>query len=269
MKYPTPHYLAYSVNIWNTSIPPCQYWLWQQKWNCRVYILHIGVTPQPLCFHHLLRVLQLYIQARLISEWARLLRPTIQFFLISTSLYVGLSRVSDYKHHWSDVLAGLLQGAVIAVLTVGFIQESFKLLSAWKKSSIFKSLFSLCMVHWVCGLILLGLPFFCRCSLCPTSSSSQLRQWCLMRKKLHIPVYMKTLQMGTTMAARTETEAFQIIIGPLSLNTEEWNDAPQVFDINCWTFLVNFFFTVSPEGQGCSLQALAVTSGVVRKLSGG
>lgn len=61
---------------------------------------------------------QLYIQARLQSEWARLLRPTIQFFLIATAVYVGLSRVSDYKHHWSDVLAGLLQGALVAVFTV-------------------------------------------------------------------------------------------------------------------------------------------------------
>ncbi|KAM4616266.1 phospholipid phosphatase 1-like [Polymixia lowei] len=70
--------------------------------------------------------LVLYIQARLKSEWARLLRPTIQFFLIATSLYVGLSRVSDYKHHWSDVLAGLLQGAVVAVLTVFFVSDFFK-----------------------------------------------------------------------------------------------------------------------------------------------
>ncbi|KAM3868101.1 phospholipid phosphatase 1-like [Diretmus argenteus] len=70
--------------------------------------------------------LVLYIQARLTSEWARLLRPTIQFFLISTALYVGLSRVSDYKHHWSDVLAGLLQGAVVSVLTVFFVSDFFK-----------------------------------------------------------------------------------------------------------------------------------------------
>lgn len=62
--------------------------------------------------------LQLYIQARLTSEWARLLRPTIQFFLTATAVYVGLSRVSDYKHHWSDVLTGLLVGAVVAVFTV-------------------------------------------------------------------------------------------------------------------------------------------------------
>uniref|UniRef100_A0A667ZPD3 Phospholipid phosphatase 1 n=1 Tax=Myripristis murdjan TaxID=586833 RepID=A0A667ZPD3_9TELE len=70
--------------------------------------------------------LVLYIQARMRSEWARLLRPTIQFFLIATALYVGLSRVSDYKHHWSDVLAGLLEGGIVAVLTVFCVSGFFK-----------------------------------------------------------------------------------------------------------------------------------------------
>ncbi|XP_030593192.1 phospholipid phosphatase 1-like isoform X1 [Archocentrus centrarchus] len=69
--------------------------------------------------------LVLYIQARLRSEWARLLRPTIQFFLIATAVYVGLSRVSDYKHHWSDVLTGLLQGGLVAVLTVFCVTNFF------------------------------------------------------------------------------------------------------------------------------------------------
>ncbi|XP_070759782.1 phospholipid phosphatase 1-like [Enoplosus armatus] len=70
--------------------------------------------------------LVLYIQARLKSEWARLLRPTIQFFLIATAVYVGLSRVSDYKHHWSDVLAGLLQGGLVAILTVFCVSNFFE-----------------------------------------------------------------------------------------------------------------------------------------------
>ena len=61
---------------------------------------------------------QLYVQARMQGKWTRLVRPTIQFFLVAFSLYVGYTRVSDYKHHWSDVVVGLLQGALIAALTV-------------------------------------------------------------------------------------------------------------------------------------------------------
>ncbi|XP_042560080.1 phospholipid phosphatase 2-like [Clupea harengus] len=71
--------------------------------------------------------LALYVQARLVAKWARLLRPTIQFFLVAFAVYVGYTRVSDYKHHWSDVLVGLLQGALIALLTVRYVSDFFKL----------------------------------------------------------------------------------------------------------------------------------------------
>lgn len=40
-------------------------------------------------------------------------------------LYVGYTRVSDYKHHPGDVLVGLLQGPLIAVLTMSAFLSHF------------------------------------------------------------------------------------------------------------------------------------------------
>uniref|UniRef100_A0A0B8RR90 Phospholipid phosphatase 2 n=1 Tax=Philothamnus irregularis TaxID=1899461 RepID=A0A0B8RR90_9SAUR len=112
------------------------------KVNCSFYV-HVedvcqgnsrNITESRLSFYsghssfamYCMMFLALYIQARLAGRWARLLRPTIQFFLLCFAIYVGYSRVSDYKHHWSDVLVGLLQGALIAILTVRYISDFFK-----------------------------------------------------------------------------------------------------------------------------------------------
>lgn len=86
---------------------------------CNGYMLQINctgnmrnVTESRLSFYsghssfgmYCMLFLSLYVQARMQGKWTRLVRPTIQFFLVAFSLYVGYTRVSDYKHHWSDVL---------------------------------------------------------------------------------------------------------------------------------------------------------------------
>ncbi|XP_030212828.1 phospholipid phosphatase 2 isoform X2 [Gadus morhua] len=96
--------------------------------------MHRNVTESRLSFYsghssfgmYCMLFLSLYVQARMQGKWTRLVRPTIQFFLVAFSLFVGYTRVSDYKHHWSDVVVGLLQGALIACLTVRYVSDFFK-----------------------------------------------------------------------------------------------------------------------------------------------
>ncbi|CAI9547891.1 unnamed protein product [Staurois parvus] len=109
--------------------------------NCSGYVTefecrgsHTNVTESRLSFYsghssfgmYCMLFLSLYVQARLCGKWARLLRPTVQFFLFSFALYVGYTRVSDYKHHWSDVLVGLLQGHLLLRSQVRYVSDFFK-----------------------------------------------------------------------------------------------------------------------------------------------
>lgn len=70
--------------------------------------------------------LAFYLQARLSWRGARLLRPLLQFLLAMIAVYTGLSRVSDYRHHPSDVLAGFVQGGLTAYWVAFHISSMFK-----------------------------------------------------------------------------------------------------------------------------------------------
>ncbi|XP_017556025.1 phosphatidic acid phosphatase type 2D [Pygocentrus nattereri] len=70
--------------------------------------------------------LAFYLQARLSWRGARLLRPLLQFLLVMLAMYTGLSRISDYRHHPTDVLTGFLQGALTAYWVAFHISSMFK-----------------------------------------------------------------------------------------------------------------------------------------------
>ncbi|XP_030381933.1 putative phosphatidate phosphatase isoform X2 [Scaptodrosophila lebanonensis] len=67
----------------------------------------------------------LYLQARMTWRGSRLLRHFLQFVFIMIAWYTALSRVSDYKHHWSDVLAGSTIGALCAIVVSYFVPKNW------------------------------------------------------------------------------------------------------------------------------------------------
>lgn len=51
-----------------------------------------------------------------------LMKPFLQLGLLLIAWYISLSRVSDNKHHWSDVLAGGLIGTITSFVALHYIQ---------------------------------------------------------------------------------------------------------------------------------------------------
>lgn len=69
--------------------------------------------------------LALYLHLRLRATDGRLIGYFLQFICIMMASFTALSRISDYKHHWSDVLAGTALGATVALIMVFFVADFF------------------------------------------------------------------------------------------------------------------------------------------------
>ncbi|KAF3846236.1 hypothetical protein F7725_003314 [Dissostichus mawsoni] len=52
--------------------------------------------------------------------------PLVQFLLVMIAVYTGLSRISDYRHHPTDVLTGFIQGGLTAYWVAFYISSMFK-----------------------------------------------------------------------------------------------------------------------------------------------
>nr|XP_044249889.1 phospholipid phosphatase 1 [Drosophila takahashii] len=69
--------------------------------------------------------LAIYLQAALSTRVSKLLKHLLQFLFVMFGWYVSLTRITDYYHHWSDVLAGAVLGVVFAWLTSAYVADLF------------------------------------------------------------------------------------------------------------------------------------------------
>lgn len=56
-----------------------------------------------------------------------LFRPFLQLVAVSLAVFCAESRVSDYKHHPGDVVAGSLLGIIIVIVTVRSFKNCFQI----------------------------------------------------------------------------------------------------------------------------------------------
>lgn len=69
--------------------------------------------------------LALYIQARINWKGSYLLKHAAQLCCILICWSTALSRITDNKHHWSDVTIGLIIGTTVAIITATFVSNLF------------------------------------------------------------------------------------------------------------------------------------------------
>lgn len=72
----------------------------------------------------LLWLFQWYLQQRMASLSA-LIVAWLQTLLLTWALFCSVTRITDHRHHWWDVLAGSILGAALGIYTVSVFSSSY------------------------------------------------------------------------------------------------------------------------------------------------
>ncbi|XP_011637077.1 putative phosphatidate phosphatase isoform X4 [Pogonomyrmex barbatus] len=70
--------------------------------------------------------LAMYLQLRMKWKGSKLLKHFLQFLCVLMAWFTAMTRISNYKHHWSDVLAGSTLGTISALIVAFCIADLFK-----------------------------------------------------------------------------------------------------------------------------------------------
>ncbi|XP_029595457.1 phospholipid phosphatase-related protein type 5 isoform X1 [Salmo trutta] len=68
----------------------------------------------------------MYVTLVFRTKGTRLTKPTLCLTLLSLAVLVGVVRVTEYRNHWGDILAGYLTGGAIAAFLVTCVINNFQ-----------------------------------------------------------------------------------------------------------------------------------------------
>lgn len=63
-------------------------------------------------------VLQMYVTSTIKTKSSRLAKPVLCLGTLCSAFLAGLNRVSEYRNHCSDVVAGFILGSAVALFLV-------------------------------------------------------------------------------------------------------------------------------------------------------
>ncbi|XP_043593561.1 putative phosphatidate phosphatase isoform X1 [Bombus pyrosoma] len=128
-----PHFMTLCVPSINCSLPENQH-RYIENYVCTENISTRLLKEIRLSFPsghssfsaYTMIYLALYLQLRMTWKGSKLLKHFLQLLCILMAWFTALSRVSDYKHHWSDVLAGSTLGTIVALVVANCVANLFK-----------------------------------------------------------------------------------------------------------------------------------------------
>lgn len=84
-----------------------------------VYVC-VGLRPAQAASHSRIPILfQMYITSTIKTKSSRLAKPVLCLGTLCSAFLTGLNRVSEYRNHGSDVIAGFILGTAVALFLVG------------------------------------------------------------------------------------------------------------------------------------------------------
>ncbi|EFA07301.1 putative phosphatidate phosphatase isoform X1 [Tribolium castaneum] len=140
MKYTVgrlrPHFLTVCKPDINCSLPSNQH-VYHVDFNCtnKDYIHNARIMKEMrLSFPsghssfsmYTMLYFAIYLQRRMDWDGSKLLKHMLQFLAVAAAVFVAMTRISDNKHHWSDVLSGLVIGTIVACVTARVFSTLFQ-----------------------------------------------------------------------------------------------------------------------------------------------